>query len=222
MRHLTLLLLCLCAFAQAQAETRYVTDQCSVPMRKGDALKYKIARMLPSGTPVEVIGGKAGAAFVQVRTPEGNTGWVTAAELQAEPAARNHLAAMEARLAELQQAPEALAGKLAALQTEHASLQSEHERIGRERDRLEQELASLRNASANIVEVTNDRAELRTRVAELTRQAADLEQETRDLKLQRDQRWFLIGAGVVGGGILIGLILPHLRFRRRKSSWGSL
>ena len=222
MRHLTLLLLCLCAFHQAQAETRYVTDQCSVPMRKGDALKYKIASMLPSGTALEVIGGEAGAGFVQVRTPEGKTGWVAAAELQADPAARNHLAAMEARLAELQQAPEALAGKLAALQTEHANLQSEHERIGRERDHLEQELASLRNASANIVEVTNDRAELRTRVAELTRQAADLEQETRDLKLQRDQRWFLIGAGVVGGGILIGLILPHLSFRRRKSSWGSL
>jgi SH3 domain protein len=221
-RHLTLLLLCLCAFPPVQAETRYVTDQCSVPMRKGDALKYKVVRMLPSGTALEVIGGKAGTGFVQVRTPEGNTGWVASAEMQTEPAARNHLAAMEARLAELQQAPEAMAGKLAALQTQHASLQAEHERMGRERDRLEQELASLRNASANIVEVTNDRADLRTRVAELTRQAADLEQETRDLKLQTDQRWFLIGAGVVGGGIIIGLILPRLRFRRRKSSWGSL
>lgn len=222
MRHLAFLLLCLCALTQAQAETRYVTDQCSVPMRKGDALKYKVARMLPSGTPLEVIGGKAGAGFVQVRTADGNTGWVATAELQAEPSARNHLATMEARLAELQQAPEAMAGKLAALQTEHASLQSEHERITRDRDRLEQELASLRNASANIVEVTNDRAELRTRVAELTRQAAELDQETRDLKLQTNQRWFMIGAGVIGGGILIGLILPNLRFRRRKSSWGAL
>ena len=222
MRHLTLLLLCLCAFSQAQAETRYITDQCSVPMRKGDGLKYKVVRMLLSGTPLDVIGGDGGTSYTQVRTQDGTTGYVAAIELQTEPAARNHLAAMEARLAELQQAPEAMAGKLAALQTEHASLQAEHERVGRERDRLEQELASLRNASANIVEVTNDRADLRTRVAELTRQAADLEQETRDLKLQTDQRWFLIGAGVVGGGILIGLILPHLRFRRRKSSWGSL
>ncbi|MGB8144044.1 MAG: hypothetical protein WCF05_02505, partial [Chromatiaceae bacterium] len=62
----------------------------------------------------------------------------------------------------------------------------------------------------------------RTRVAELTRQAAELDQETRDLKLQTNQRWFMIGAGVIGGGILIGLILPNLRFRRRKSSWGAL
>ena len=222
MRHLTLLLLCLCALPQAQAETRYVTDQCSVPMRSGDSPKRKVVRMLLSGTPIEVIGGDGGTKYTQVRTQDGTTGYVATVELQTQPAARNHVAAMEARLAELQQAPEALAGKLAALQTEHANLQSDHERISRERDHLEQELASLRNASANVVEVTNDRAELRTRVAELTRQAADLEQETRDLKLQRDQRWFLIGGGVVGGGILIGLILPHLRFRRRKSSWGSL
>jgi SH3 domain protein len=215
-------LLCLCAYSQAQAETRYITDQCSVPMRTGDGPKRKVVRMLLSGTPLEVIGGDGGTKYTQVRTQDGTTGYVTTVELQTEPAARNHLAAMEARLAELQQAPDVVAGKLAALQTEHANLQAEHERIARERDRLEQELASLRSASANIVEVTSDRAELRTRVAELTRQAAELEQETRDLKLQTNQRWFLIGAGVVGGGIIIGLILPHLRLRRRKSSWGSL
>jgi SH3 domain protein len=31
----------------------------------------------------------------------------------------------------------------------------------------------------------------------------------------------MIGAGVILIGVLIGVLLPHLRFRRR-SSWGSL
>lgn len=222
MRRLPLLLICLCALAQAQAETRYVTDQCSVPMRKGESPKYKILRVLPSGTMLQAIGDNADSGYTQVRTPEGNVGFVTTAELVSEPAARDRLAAMEAKLAELQQAPDALAGRLAALQSEHQALKTEQARVSRERDRLEQELATLRSASANVVEVTNDRAELRKRVAELTRQAADLEQENRNLSLQTNQRWFLIGAGVVGGGVLIGLILPNLRFRRRKSSWSSL
>jgi SH3 domain protein len=221
-RRLSLLLICLCAIAQAQADTRYVTDQCSVPMRKGDGLKYKVGRMLPSGTTLQVMGGGGSSGFTQVRTPEGTIGFVATGDLQAEPAARNQLADMAAKLAELQQAPDALTSKLSALQSEHQDLKGTYARVSTDRDRLEQELATLRSASANIVEVTNDRAELRTRVADLTRQNADLEQKARDLSLENDQRWFLIGGGVVGAGILIGLILPNLRFRRRKSSWGSL
>ncbi len=222
MRRLPLLLVCLCTLAQAQAETRYVTDQCSVPLRKGESIKFKISRMLPSGTALQVIGGGGGSAFSQVRTEEGTVGYIATSELQTDPPARDQLSAMTARLAELQQAPDALAARLNTLQSEHKELKTEHERISRERDRLQQELATLRSAAANIVEITNDRADLRNRVAELTRQAADLEQENRDLSLQTNQRWFLIGAGVVGGGVLIGLLLPNLRIRRRKSSWGSL
>jgi SH3 domain protein len=51
---------------------------------------------------------------------------------------------------------------------------------------------------------------------------AELQQANRELANQSTQRWFLIGAGVVCGGILIGLILPRLRLRRRKDTWGSL
>ncbi len=222
MRRLSLLLFCLCAMVQAQADSRYVTDQCSVPMRKGEGLKYKVSRMLPSGTTLQVTGGGGSSGYTQVRTPEGSVGFVATADLMAEPAARDRLAEMAAKLAELQQAPDALTTRLAAAQSEQQDLKASYARVSADRDRLEQELATLRSASANIVEVTNDRAELRTRVAELTRQTADLEQKARDLSLENDQRWFLIGGGVVVAGILIGLILPSLRFRRRKSSWGSL
>jgi len=221
-RRLPLLLICLCALAEAQAETRYITDQCSVAMRKGEGIKYKISRMLPSGTTLQVTGANEDSGYVQVRTPEGTIGYVAAAELQREPPARDRLAAMEAKLAELQQAPDALARQLSTLQAEHKSLKTEHDQVRGERDRLQQQLATLRSASANIVEITNDRAELRNRVAELSRQAADLEQENRDLSLQTNQRWFMIGAGVVGAGVFVGFLLPSIRLRRRKSSWGSL
>jgi SH3 domain protein len=223
-RRLSLVLIGICALAQAQvqADTRYVTDQCSVPMRKGEGNKYKISRMLPTGTLIEVTGASEGSGFLQIRTPEGTVGYVAATDLQAEPPARDRLAAMETKLAELQQAPDALASQLSTLQSEHKTLKAEHEQVRGERDRLQQQLATLRNASANIVEITNDRAELRNRVAELSRQAADLEQENRDLSLQTNQRWFMIGAGVVGAGVLVGFLLPNIRLRRRKSSWGSL
>ncbi len=70
--------------------------------------------------------------------------------------------------------------------------------------------------------IANERNELRKQVASMTREVEDIKQQNRELENKTAQNWFLIGAGVVVGGIVLGLILPHLRVRRRKSSWGSL
>jgi SH3 domain protein len=220
--HLVVVLLCFCGIGQVLAETRYVTDQAQITMRRGESTRHKIIRMLPSGEAVEELGTNKATGYSRIRTEDGTTGYVLTRQLLDEPVARDRLAAMEARLAELQQAPDQLAAKLTELQSAHEALEISHEELERERDQLKQELASIRHASANVVRITQERSELRKNVVDLTRQVADLQQENRDLKNQTNQHWFLIGAGVVAGGILIGVVLPHLRFRRRKSSWGSL
>lgn len=216
------LLIGVLAAGPALGETRYVTDQTEVPMRTGETAQYRIKRMLPSGTPVEVLGSNAGSGYSRVRTEDGTVGFVLTRELLTEPSARDRVATLEARLEELQKAPDQLAAQLSRLKSEHEGLQAAHASLSTEKSRIEQELATIRQASANVLRITEERAELRKNLADLTRQVAELEQANRDLANQANQRWFLIGAGVVAGGILLGLILPHLRFRRRKSSWGTL
>jgi SH3 domain protein len=217
-----LLLLCLCGVGQVLAETRYVTDKSLIMLRTGESTKHKIIRTLPSGEAVQELSINDSTGYSKVQTEEGETGYVLTRQLQDERVARDRLAAMEARLAELQQEPDQLAAKLAELQAAHEGLDADHEELTRQRDQLEQELASFKHASANVVRITEERAELRKQVADLTRQAAVLQQQNQDLKNQSTQRWFLIGAGVVTGGVLIGLLLPHLRLRRRRNPWGSL
>jgi len=214
--------LCLCATAQVLADTRYVTDQLEITMRRGESTRYKIIRMLPSGTPLDVLSSDASTGYSKVRTKDGTVGYVLTSQLLSEPVARDRLGAAEAQLKELQQAPNQLATKLTQLQTEHKRLQQAFDQLQTQKNQLEQELATIKAASANVIGITQERSELRRSVADLTRQVANLQQTNRDLKNQNNQRWFLIGGGVAGGGILVGLILPHLRFRRRKSSWGSL
>ncbi len=208
--------------AAVTAETRYVTDQLEITLRAGESTRYKILRMLPSGTPLEVLGVNQKTDYARVRTPDGTLGYVLVSQIQTEPSARNRITEMEARLAELQQKPEALAAQLAAIQSEHATLTETAQKLQHDKQQLEQELATIRHASTNVLEITNDRDRLRIQVSELTREHANLVQENRDLGNQTNQQWFMIGAGVLGGGVIIGLILPHLRFRRRRSSWGSL
>jgi SH3 domain protein len=205
----------------AQADTQYVTDQLQVPLRAGESTRYKIIRMLASGTPLEVLNINKETEYARVRTDNGAQGYVLANQLQTEAAARTQLAEMQARLTELQQAPEALAAKLSALQTEHSSLTEMAQTLKEKKQSLEQEVATIRHSSANVLDITNERDRLRIQVAELTREREDLVQKHSDATHQIQQRWFLIGAGVLTGGVLIGLIFPHLSLRRRKSSWGS-
>jgi SH3 domain protein len=212
----------LAAPAAVLAETQYVTDRLEVPLRAGEKSNYKIRKMLPSGTALEVLGVNQKSEYAHVRTPDGIEGFVPMAQIQAEPAARDRLAEVETRLKELQQHPDALASQLARLQTESTDIKTRLATSERERQRLEQELATLKHACTNVVDITSDRERLRIQVAALTRARADLEQTNRDLSNQTNQRWFMIGAGVLVGGVLLGLILPHLRVGRRKSSWGSL
>jgi SH3 domain protein len=219
---IVLLLLSLFAAGQALGETRYITDQTEITLRRGESTRYKIVQMLPSGTPVEVLSTNSGTGYARVRTRDGTEGYVLARQLLLEPIARDRIAAMEEKLAELQQAPDQLAAQLTELKTAHEKLNIDFEDLQRQKEQLEAELATIRHASANVVQITQERTELRKAATDLTRQLAGLQQENADLKNQATHRWFLIGAGVVVLGIVIGLILPHLRFRRRRSSWGSL
>jgi SH3 domain protein len=163
------------------------------------------------------------SGYARVRTEDGLTGYMLMQYLQDEPAARSELAGMRQRLAQLQQEPDELAARLGELQTEYAALASSHEILTAENERLEQELAEIRFASANAMRIDRERRELQEQVSNLLLKVDQLEHRNLELANRSKQEWFLIGAGVMVGGIAIGLLLPHLRLRRRRSStWGSL
>jgi SH3 domain protein len=220
-RHTLLLWLFLGLLGVARAETQYVTDQFRITMRSGESTGHKIVRMLPSGTGVEVLSRNATTGYTKVRVG-GEEGYVLTRQLMDEPSARTRVAALQQRLKQLQAAPDNLRIQLETLQAEARKLQQENAGLLQAKQQLEQELAAIRRTAADAVRINNERNDLRKTVAALTREREDLKQENRDLSNQSAQRWFLIGAGVIILGIVLGLILPHLRFQRRKSSWGSL
>lgn len=209
-----LLLLCLCGIGQASAETRYITDMTEVMLRKGEGIRYKVVRGLMSGEAVEELSTNRRTGYSRVRTKDGTTGYILTHQLQDEPGAREQLAAMKARLADFQQAPDQLAVRF-------TELQSEMEALKQEKEQREEELAAIKYASTNLVSIIEERSELRKRVADLTRQVDDLRQKNQDRESETHQRWFLIGAGVTTGAILIGPVVPHVSFRRKKP-WGTI
>lgn len=88
--------------------------------------------------------------------------------------------------------------------------------------KLIRDLNNIRRTAADSIRIANERTKLRQNVAILTREVADLTQENQDLSNQSIRNWFLVGAGVIIVGILIGLLLPRLHIQRRKDTWRSL
>ena len=219
-----ILLLCLTLFLShgILAETAWVTDEFKITVRSGESARHKIIAMLSSGTPVTVLSRNKATGYSRVRLPNGKEGYVLTRQLLKQPVARDQLAALEKEVAALKTAPSELQRKLSEMTRDYGELQRAHKELQAINKEIGQELAALKRTSANAVRISNERNELRKQVAELTRANEELKQEKRELENNSAQRWFMIGAGVTVGGILIGLILPHLRLRRRKDSWGSL
>ncbi len=223
MKKYALLLLCsiLMLPQLTQAETRYVTDIFKITMRSGESTSHKILRMLDSGMEVEVLSTNPDSGYSKVRAG-GGEGYVLTRQLMREPSARDQLANMQREIEALKAAPGELRTNLANLQKQHRELSQSYKELETVKNKQEQELQSIQRTASNAIRISNERNELRKQVADLTREVEELKQENRDLSNEATRDWFLIGAGVIIAGILIGLILPHLRFQRRRSSWGSL
>lgn len=221
MKKITTIILMLCTTA-VFAKTSYVTDELKITMRTGESATHRIMRMLPTGERLTVLSTNQATGYSKIRTAAGKEGYVLTRQLVDQPVARDRLAAAEAEVAALKAAPGELRSRLTKLTEDHAALSKKYEELKNAKSLVDQQYAALQRTSSNAVRISNERNELRKQVASMTREVEDVKQQNRELENKTAQNWFLIGAGVVVGGIILGLILPHLRVRRRKSSWGSL
>jgi SH3 domain protein len=218
-----LIILCLLGLAAsaADAQTRFVSDRLEVTLRTGTSTQHSIVRMLPSGTRLEVLEVDAANGYSRVRTAEGVEGWVLTRYLMDQPATREQLAAANTRAETLGARVADLSAQVEALAGERDALAGEREGLGAEHDEVRAELERIKRVSASAVEIDKANRELRARVAAAEQAGDGLRAEIAELKRNTQRDWFLAGAGVLFGGLLLGLVIPRLRLGRR-SRWGDL
>lgn len=221
MRKLLLLILLLVA-SQAYAQTtQYVSDMLEVPLRTGSSLSHRIIRMLSSGTAVEVIQTDKDTGYSLVKTPNGTQGWILTRYLMDEPSARERLAEAQQALEPLTTENADLKARIDTLTAEKTELESSYEQLSEENRRLSQELAQIRRTAANAVAIDEQNKTLQERVVALEQALQIAQQENQSLSDRSAKRWFLLGAGVLLLGMILGLIVPRLRWQKR-NRWGDL
>ncbi|MGR9106421.1 MAG: TIGR04211 family SH3 domain-containing protein [Gammaproteobacteria bacterium] len=214
-------LLGLAAFGAHAAKTVYVTDKLEILLRSGQGTQYKILESLESGTPLTVLKNDSGDGWTYVKTEEKKTGWVLTRFLTDAPIARIALDTATKELENLRQENQKIKDELGALKTGHDTTATEINTLTEEKNKLIQEVTSIRQASSEAIQIMEERDQLQERVINLERDLQKLKRENQTLKDSTAQDWFLMGAGVLLGGILLGLILPKLSWRRKSRSWDS-
>jgi SH3 domain protein len=203
------------------AETSsYVTNTQEVHLRAGKGTEYKILRLLPRGTPLTLLEHDPQSGYSKVKLRDGTVGWVLTRHISDERSCRLQLETANEKLQQQSQENARLAQELEALKAQQAALGAEKSSLAERTAQLTAELNRLRSVSANALAIDAERNQLRERVVELERELRQLKLENQTLSQEQAQRWFLIGAGVLGAGILVGLLLPRLSWRRQRS-WSS-
>ena len=202
----------------AAAETRYVSDMLEITMRSGKGTSFGIIRMLRSGTPVEVLSVDKASGYTQVRTNSGKEGWVLSRFLMKGQAARDRLATAEKELAEMELENRKLTTAMTALKEEKSTLESNLSTLEGESRGVSQELAEIRRTASSALAIDSENKDMKGRIVSLERQLQTVQQENETLKDRTARDWFMVGAAVVLLGIIVGLIIPKIRFRK-KSSW---
>ena len=215
---LSFAVLLLLAISAAQAEDRWVTDEFEVMMRTGKSSKQSIVRQLKSGTKVEVLSQDKEAGYTEVRVGSGAEGWVLSRYLKPRPTAKNVLPDIEARLKKREAEAAELRREISGLKQERQQLRNQVAELQSTGSSVQQQLDRVTRLSADTIQVDDQNRQLKQRLVESDKQIEILENENERLGSRANREWFLVGGAVLVLGLLLGLILPRISWKK-KSSW---
>ncbi|WP_198263689.1 TIGR04211 family SH3 domain-containing protein [sulfur-oxidizing endosymbiont of Gigantopelta aegis] len=204
----------------SMALVQYVSDELVINMRSGKGNGFKIIKIVKSGTPLTVLEKDAG--YTRARTPQGVEGWVLSRFLIKTPVARTLLSKAQSDVAQMKEKYDAMEGKLKTITVERDTLSSSEKQLLDYKEKLNVELTKLKKIAARPMQLEAENDQLRNDLVKIEAENRILKQEYQTLEDNSDQEWFMTGAGVLFGGMILGLIFPKLRSGQKKANWNRL
>jgi len=202
------------------AKVQYVSDELVINMRSGKGNSFKIIKIIKSGTPLTILEQDSG--YTRAKTPKGVEGWVLSRFLINTPVARTLLAEAQQNVTQMKEKYDAMESELSTIKSERDILSSSEAKLLSNKETLNVELAKLQKIAARPMQLEAENDKLRNELVEIEAENRLIKQEYQTLEDNSDQEWFMTGAGVLFGGMILGLIFPKLRSGQRKANWNRL
>ncbi|MDH5230341.1 MAG: TIGR04211 family SH3 domain-containing protein [Gammaproteobacteria bacterium] len=205
------------ALPLAHAATQYVKDTIFIQLRSGKGDEFRILKALKSGTRLEVI-EQSDDGYAFVRTDEGLEGWVRDKYLSPDPVAADLLEKANQKIDKLVGENETLKQRVSVLRQELKEANKQVSSLDKANTQLEKTNAKISDVAARPMEIEQLNRELGTRNEIIEKEILELREINQKLEKGTTRKWFMTGAGVIVLGLVIGLIIPRIRWRR-KSEW---
>jgi SH3 domain protein len=200
------------------AETMYIDDQLTVPLRRGPSNAHKIIHAgLPSGTALEILAKDDGSGFTEVRTSNGTEGWVPTQYLTPEPAARDRVVQLNKRIETLTAELATLRQGVKAEQSARSSAEGASSDLGKQVRQLQTELGEIKRVSANSVAMYEENKSLKAQTEQLQLTTSDQAAQIKTLKSSGLEIWLLTGGGLVVLGLAFGVAIKSRP--KSKNGW---
>lgn len=197
------------------AETSWVSDQFEITMRSGPSTENAIILMLTSGTALDVLESDAGNGYAKVRTASGREGWVLSRYLMSQQPARERIVGLTEELNRARARADSLSGQFEAVKQQQGADSAQIRGLQQDNAALASELEELKRISADVLAINTDNQGLRQRLSDAEIKMNMLEEENHVLRSRQNRDWFIAGAAVLVAGMIVGLIIPRIRLRRR-------
>ncbi len=207
------------ASAQAAEPIRYVSDVLIINMRSGPTNEYRIIKRLKSGSELTVLGQSSNKKFTQVRTNKGLTGWVLSQYLVKQKSAKQQLAEAKKTIAMLSEDAGPMLKDIENTKALNNRLRKENAQLTAQNQQIQAEIKQIKALSANAIAISQSNKELGQSNQLLRSEIDVLSADNKRLKDNSDIDWFINGAGAVGFGVLLALLIPRLMPRKRQKDW---
>lgn len=216
---LTAVALCIVLeLALAQSNDSWISDQFEVMLRTGKSTQQRIIKLLPSGTKVTVLEQDDESGYTRVQTSNGTEGWLLTRYLVFSPTARLQLPQLQTRMRNSDEMRRQLRVRVLELERERGDLQTQLGRTETSSRRLQRQLDEIRELSSDTIRLDDQNKRLKQQLIDNERHIDELESENREMSARSNREWFIVGAAAVTFGLLLGLIIPRMRWRK-KSNW---
>jgi SH3 domain protein len=210
-------MLCMASFVSLAAfgEPVWVSDQFEVMLRTGPSTDNAIELMVSSGTELEFLEEDVESGYSRVVASGGTEGWVLSRYLMSEPGAREQLVTLTQQLNVANAEGTSMGSQLGNIRSEYEAAQGRIRALEQDKAEMQAELDEIRRTAANVLAIDEQNMNLQKKLIDAEMSLSILEQENENLGSQTTRNWFISGALVLFGGVLLGLILPRMRWHKR-------
>lgn len=216
---LNLVLVLFLSAESSWAERAYVTDSFTITLRTGPSTENKILSMLPSGRAVQVIENQGD--WSRVETTEGGetkSGWVLSRYLMTRVPFEQRAETLAKEVDRLQ---EKLTPSESAMREKTTQVRELTEKLNETTTALQnvqRDYQTLKDEASEFLALREAHAKALSELESTRQELESLTKTYRSVRSSERNKWFMLGAGVLLLGLIIGLIFGR-RDKKRRSSY---